>query len=84
MLRRRMPVEPQLEQEVRRDAAPAPDAVRAQMKSSRQCSVAAKMLDDLGLLNTAIGRYAVSTAVINDVMALFILGSVEFQVGCRA
>ena len=36
--------------------------------------VAVKMLDDLGLLNTAIGRYAVSTAVINDVMALFILG----------
>jgi Kef-type K+ transport system membrane component KefB len=36
--------------------------------------VAVKMLDDLGMLGTPIGRYAVSTAVINDVMALFILG----------
>ncbi|MCW5611877.1 MAG: cation:proton antiporter [Rubrivivax sp.] len=36
--------------------------------------VAVKILDDLGLLGTPIGRYAVSTAVINDVMALFILG----------
>jgi len=36
--------------------------------------VAVKMLDELELLNTAIGRYAISTAVINDVMALFILG----------
>ena len=36
--------------------------------------VAVKLLDDLGLLSTAIGRYALSTAVINDVMALFILG----------
>ncbi|MBX3635007.1 MAG: cation:proton antiporter [Rubrivivax sp.] len=36
--------------------------------------VAVKMLDDLGMLATPIGRYAISTAVINDVMALFILG----------
>lgn len=36
--------------------------------------VAVKMLEELGLLSTAIGRYAVSTAVINDVAALFILG----------
>lgn len=36
--------------------------------------VAVKMLDDMGLLATAIGRYSVSTAVINDVTALFILG----------
>jgi len=36
--------------------------------------VAIKMLNDMGLLATAIGRYAVSTAVINDVTALFILG----------
>ena len=36
--------------------------------------VAVKMLDDMGLLTTAIGRFAVSTAVINDITALFILG----------
>lgn len=36
--------------------------------------VAVKLLDDLGLLSSAIGRYAVSTAVVNDVLALFILG----------
>ncbi|MDP3651192.1 MAG: cation:proton antiporter [Rhodoferax sp.] len=36
--------------------------------------VAVKMLDELGLITTAIGRYAVSTAVINDIAALFILG----------
>ncbi|WP_300650998.1 cation:proton antiporter [Hydrogenophaga sp.] len=36
--------------------------------------VAVKMLDEMGLLQTAIGRYAVSTAVINDILALFILG----------
>jgi Kef-type K+ transport system membrane component KefB len=36
--------------------------------------VAVKLLDDLGLLSSPIGRYAVSTAVVNDVLALFILG----------
>lgn len=36
--------------------------------------VAVKMLDEMGMLNTAIGRHAVSTAVINDIMALFVLG----------
>ncbi|OGB32080.1 MAG: sodium:proton antiporter, partial [Burkholderiales bacterium RIFCSPLOWO2_02_FULL_66_35] len=36
--------------------------------------VAVKMLDEMGLLQTAIGRYSVSTAVINDILALFILG----------
>lgn len=36
--------------------------------------VAVKMLEELGLLQTAIGRYSVSTAVINDILALFILG----------
>jgi len=36
--------------------------------------VAVKMLDEMGLLHTAIGRYVVSTAVINDILALFILG----------
>lgn len=38
--------------------------------------VAVKILDDLGLLNTAIARYAISTAVLNDVVALFVLGIV--------
>lgn len=36
--------------------------------------VAVKMLDDMGMLGTPIGRYAISTAILNDVMALFILG----------
>lgn len=36
--------------------------------------VAVKMLDEMGLLQTAIGHYSVSTAVINDILALFILG----------
>ncbi|MDZ4104085.1 MAG: cation:proton antiporter [Hydrogenophaga sp.] len=36
--------------------------------------VAVKMLDEMGLLQTDIGRYSVSTAVINDILALFILG----------
>ena len=36
--------------------------------------VAVKMLDELELLNTAIGRYAISTAGLNDIMARFILG----------
>lgn len=36
--------------------------------------VAMKMLEEMGLLHTAIGRYAVSTAVVNDIMALFVLG----------
>ncbi len=38
--------------------------------------VAVKILDDLGMLNTAIARYAISTAVLNDVVALFVLGIV--------
>jgi Kef-type K+ transport system membrane component KefB len=38
--------------------------------------VAVKILDDLGLLNTAIARHAISTAVLNDVVALFVLGIV--------
>lgn len=36
--------------------------------------VAVKMLDEMGMLQTAIGRYSISTAVINDILALFILG----------
>lgn len=36
--------------------------------------VAVKILDDFGLLGTDIGRYAISTAVLNDITALFILG----------
>lgn len=36
--------------------------------------VAVKMLDEMDLLQTAIGRYSISTAVINDILALFILG----------
>jgi Kef-type K+ transport system membrane component KefB len=36
--------------------------------------VAVKLLDDLGPLSTSIGRHAVSTAVLNDVTALLILG----------
>lgn len=38
--------------------------------------VAAKILDNLGLLNTPIGRYAISTAIINDVAAMLVLGVV--------
>lgn len=38
--------------------------------------VAVKILDDLGLLGTAIASNAISTAVLNDVVALFILGIV--------
>lgn len=38
--------------------------------------VAVKLLDGLGILHTRIARYALATAVINDVAALFILGIV--------
>lgn len=38
--------------------------------------VAVKLLDSLGILHTRIARYALATAVINDVAALFILGIV--------
>lgn len=38
--------------------------------------VAAKILDNLGLLNTPIGRYAIATAIINDVAAMLVLGVV--------
>lgn len=36
--------------------------------------VAARMLADMGMLDTPIARYAIATAVLNDVVALFILG----------
>ena len=36
--------------------------------------VAVKMLEELGMLETPIGHHAISTAIINDVLALFILG----------
>lgn len=36
--------------------------------------VAVKLLEGLGILHTPIARYALATAVINDVAALFILG----------
>jgi Kef-type K+ transport system membrane component KefB len=38
--------------------------------------VAVKLLDNLGILHTRIARYALATAVVNDVAALFILGIV--------
>lgn len=38
--------------------------------------VAVKLLDGLGILHTRIARYALATAVVNDVTALFILGIV--------
>lgn len=38
--------------------------------------VAAKILDNLGLLNTPIGRYAIATAIVNDVAAMLVLGVV--------
>lgn len=38
--------------------------------------VAVKLLDSLGVLHTPIAKYALATAVINDVAALFILGIV--------
>lgn len=38
--------------------------------------VAAKILDNLGILNTPIGRYAIATAIINDVVAMLVLGVV--------
>ncbi len=36
--------------------------------------VAVRMLADMGMLDTPIARYAIATAVLNDVVALFILG----------
>lgn len=36
--------------------------------------VAARMLGDMGLIETPIARYAIATAILNDVVALFILG----------
>lgn len=38
--------------------------------------VAAKILENLGILNSPIGRYAIATAVINDVAAMMVLGVV--------
>lgn len=38
--------------------------------------VAVKLLDSLGILHTPIAKYALATAVVNDVAALFILGIV--------
>lgn len=38
--------------------------------------VAAKILENMGILNTPIGRYAVATAIINDVAAMLVLGVV--------
>jgi Kef-type K+ transport system membrane component KefB len=38
--------------------------------------VAVKLLENLGILHTRIARYALATAVVNDVAALFILGIV--------
>lgn len=38
--------------------------------------VAVKLLGDLGMLETPIARYAIATALLNDVVALFILGIV--------
>lgn len=38
--------------------------------------VAAKILDNLGLLHTPIGRYAIATAIVNDVAAMLVLGVV--------
>lgn len=36
--------------------------------------VAVKILDDLGLIGTPIASFAISTAIVNDVIALFVLG----------
>jgi len=38
--------------------------------------VAVKLLDSLGILHTRIARYALATAIVNDIAALFILGIV--------
>ena len=38
--------------------------------------VAAKILENLGILHSPIGRYAIATAVINDVAAMMVLGVV--------
>lgn len=46
--------------------------------------VAVKLLDSLGILHTRIARYALATAVVNDVAALFILGLVLNMPGHRA
>lgn len=38
--------------------------------------VAARMMSDMGMIDTPIARYAIATAILNDVVALFILGVV--------
>ncbi len=38
--------------------------------------VAAKILENIGILKTPIGRYAIATAIINDVAAMLVLGVV--------
>lgn len=38
--------------------------------------VAVRMLESFGYLDTAIARYAISTAIINDVLALLMLGAI--------
>ena len=38
--------------------------------------VAVKLMDSLGILHTKIAKYALATAIVNDVTALFILGIV--------
>lgn len=38
--------------------------------------VAAKILENMGILHTPIGRYAIATAIINDVAAMLVLGVV--------
>lgn len=38
--------------------------------------VAVKILDSLGLLDTPIARYAIATAILNDIAALLLLGAI--------
>lgn len=38
--------------------------------------VAAKILENMGILHTPIGRHAIATAIINDVVAMMVLGVV--------
>ena len=38
--------------------------------------VAVKLMENMGILHTKIARYAIATAVVNDVAALFVLGIV--------
>ncbi|MBK7685149.1 MAG: cation:proton antiporter [Rhodocyclaceae bacterium] len=38
--------------------------------------VAVKLMENMGILDTKIARYAIATAIVNDVAALFILGIV--------